>query len=158
MSTIDMTGVQMSLKIHPDDVKRILDERGMLDTYEAGFSAPYAAEVEYGTGPGTVTPYAELDEWARRKVGITDEEERATFVHAVIRDHYRRGKRPQPFFQPALREVAMNIKDYKDEFANEGIYVIAQAVISTAQDNIEREGIADTGHLGQSSYVRRERI
>lgn len=150
-----LKGVQMNIEIPEGELERLLQDEKFLTPIEAGFAAPYATEIEYGTGPGTVTPYDELDAWARRKLKMTDDGERARFVKNVIAKHYRVGKPPNPFFQPAVREVAMNAKRYD---LTEGIYVLGEAIISEAQRRIEDEGITDQGGLITSGYVRRARL
>jgi len=147
--------LKIDIEIDEKDLKEMLKDANLLTPVEAGFSVPYASEVEYGTGPGTITPFDELDEWARLKLDMRNTAEREKFVNKVIENHYRRGKLPHPFFQPAINKVIMNIN--KIPIQKEGIYAISGAIISESKKNIESKGIAHKGNLGMSGYARRVR-
>ncbi|NBK25086.1 MAG: hypothetical protein EOM68_24050 [Spirochaetia bacterium] len=149
-----LKGMQMSLEIDAKDLENLMKQENFLTPLEAGFSAPYAEAIEYGTPPGTITPYKAIDAWAQRKLNMRNDKERSAFVAKVVASHYRRGRRPNAFFAPAINSVAMDITRYFSP--QEGIYSIAQAIISTAQKNIEEKGITDMGGLIASAYVRRQ--
>lgn len=148
-----LAGVQMALDIPPEEWERLLREKGFLDVVEAGFAVPYAEAIEYGTPPGTVTPYDEIVSWAERKLFMKDPKERADFARRVVSTHYKRGRAPKPFFRPAIREAAGNAR--KTLNAQEGVYAIAEDVISIAIRNIREQGITDRGTLIKSAFVRR---
>lgn len=148
------TGLQMSIEIEQKDLDELLKNADLMTPVEAGFDAPYAQDVEYGTSPGTVVPYDDIYDWVGRKLGITDKRERAATTQQVIDTIYEKGQRPQPFFKPA--QQATTASNFMFDIRNEGVYAIARELVSRAQVNIEEQGITDTGRLVQSGYCYRE--
>lgn len=65
------------------------------------YSAPYAAEVEYGRHPGTMPPVETLQKWASRKLGLSPKEARSA-GWAIAQGIKKNGIKPRPYVQPAI--------------------------------------------------------
>jgi hypothetical protein len=62
------------------------------------YSAPYASYVHAGRLPGTMPPLGALEEWARRKLGLSRKEARSA-AWAIGMAIKARGIRPAPFLE-----------------------------------------------------------
>lgn len=70
---------------------------------EIGYSAPYAAFVEFGTDPH-MPPVAPISKWARKKLGLSEKEARSA-AWAIAKKISSEGTEPQPFFRDAIGQA-----------------------------------------------------
>lgn len=74
-----------------------------------GFSAPYAAFINYGFPAGTFPPTSALLGWARRhkQADLTDKQ----WAFLIARAIFRRGLRGRAFFEPGVRRAKEIFQD-----------------------------------------------
>lgn len=68
------------------------------------YDAPYAGYVEFGTDPHRM-PLEPLVNWARKKLGITNETEARKVAWAIWQKIATKGIDPKPFLRDAINEA-----------------------------------------------------
>jgi hypothetical protein len=132
--------------------------------YEIHWTTPYARVIEYGCSPHPVSEEGvrAIERWAQRKVRQnyttksgnerkrklkeTEAREMAEAIAWKIRLH---GQEPNPWVRPAVDDATAKA-DKLFKRNNMGMRGIADYIITKAQENIDRKGIADTGKMGQT--------
>lgn len=146
-------GLTLEIEIPQKDLERLMEDSGLMTPVEAGFSAIYATNVEYGRLPGTYPPLAPLLIWSRRKLNLSNEEA-VEAAHAIQRKIYKHGIAPNPYFRPATEKVRSQLSTI--DISKEGMYAISNRIISESMKLIEDKGITDSGNLINSAYSRRK--
>jgi len=132
--------------------------------YEIHWTVSYARVIEYGCSPHPVSEEGvrAIERWAQRKVRQnyttksgnerkrklkeTEAREMAEAIAWKIRLH---GQEPNPWVRPAVDDATAKA-DKLFKRNNMGMRGIADYIITKAQENIDRKGIADTGKMGQT--------
>lgn len=70
---------------------------------EVGYSAPYAAHVEFGTIPH-MPPVEPLKDWAEKRLGF-DSKKAQSVAWAIAKKIEKEGTDPKPFFRPAINKA-----------------------------------------------------
>lgn len=144
----------LDIEIPIDQIEQLMEDEGLMQPVEAGFSAEYASDVEYGRPPGSNPPIEPLFVWTRRKLNITDKERALERAYEIQEKIFEKGTRPQPYFTPAVNKVRSELN--KVDISKEGMYAISDRIVSEAQKIIEDKGITDRGGLVISGYSRRK--
>ena len=132
--------------------------------YEIHWTVSYARVIEYGCSPHPVSEEGvrAIERWAQRKVRQnyttksgnerkrklkeTEAREMAEAIAWKIRLH---GQEPNPWVRPAIDDATAKA-DKLFRRNNMGMRGIADYIITRAQENVDRKGIADTGKMGQT--------
>lgn len=130
-----------------------------------GFTTDYAEALEYGTGPlrdmqptvhgGAYTydsVWRDIDEWARKKLGMHDKAYRENFVTGVVNRMWEKGLYPHVYFRPALLWLEENLQQQVD--MGKSFVEIADEAMRIANTNIMSERIPDLQGISLSMPPR----
>ena len=157
-----MMPFKVSIEIDQRDVDALSEEILNDEQFKPvvfGFTAEHSEYMEFGTGPlrGRQSYVIgkegrkEIDEWARLKVGITDEKERKKFVGAVANKIGKHGMEPRPFFRPAIDLIVADMENRIGR--GESLEDMAEAIGDLANRIILAYDMPYTGDLVRSWFV-----
>ena len=158
-----MDGIPIKLRvtIKRSDVEDFIKRQKRLDPVEFGFTAEHAEYIEYGTGPwrgrdkyfiGRRGQEA-LDEWARKKLNMTDARERRRFVRNLMWKIHHKGMKPQPYWRTAVKQVMARLQEFYDMgYTTEDI---GNKIGEIAVQNMIDNRTPYKGEIERSWYIRR---
>lgn len=119
---------------------------------------PYAGFREFGSGPAHEPSDRdvedELYEWAKRKLGMEDEDARRMARRIYFRI-LKKGLLPTPYFRPAIHDTVSDVNSMDGAWLDAGhsLRDIAEAIVIRSKDNLKCNDINDTGALSDSIGV-----
>ena len=151
--------IKFRMEIDKEQLVEFLNSHPRLQPVQCGFSVDHSEYIEYGTGPARGRSQywigeegrKALDEWAKIKLNMKDDAERAKFVQNVIFKIYKHGMKPKPFFRTAQEQVKAHIQSLFDE--GKSMFDIGDKMGDIAKQEITRQNIFYTGAIVRSWFI-----